>query len=100
MVGKFDMGYDQSPLCPTVSAWPNKQLVAKNLSFHLHIIFSPLKSKTTAPTSCLSLAEDGIEGEGFGRFQGLVFLGLSHVYILFSPVNLSHENLIFRPART
>ena len=28
-----------------------------------------------------------------------VFLGLSHVYMLFSPVNLSHSNLTFRPVQ-
>jgi len=28
-----------------------------------------------------------------------VFLGLSHIYILFSPVNLSHSNLTFRPVQ-
>ena len=66
---------------------------------------SAFKSQITTPSILLYLAEDDISVRVSVILQSYsVFLGLSHVHVIkllcdFSPVNLSHVNLVLRPAR-
>lgn len=97
-----------STLCPTISAWPSKHLFTQHLLFQLYMNCLPIfrsPQNYHLQHSLLSLAEDAIYGEGVSYLVSCsVFLGLSHIHVIkllldFSRVNLSHVNLILRPAR-
>ena len=88
------------PLCTIVSGRPGKNLCPKCLLF-LELSTFPLKSKTPAPSLyCRMAYKPQLPNASWGPIS----LGNPHMHICnknwsFSPVNLSHVNLIIRPAR-
>ena len=104
---KSQQGLEASIYSVSHSFWT----VQQTLVYQTFAFLSPCELPSSqVPKHCpqqpfLSLAEDGISGEDFDQFgeslnsPGSLPCTRYQTFVWFSPVNLSHVNLILRPAR-